>query len=73
MLQNEDMRALIAQEMLSKRFTDLGEKEKDIQQRAYVKADDIVKFLLNPIKVAKSYVSMMRHNNNLKGEQPEGK
>lgn len=65
------MRAMIAQEMLSKKFTKLDKEEKDIMQRSYYNASEIIKFLLNPAESAKSYVKMMRQTT--QREQPDRK
>lgn len=46
------MRGMIAEEMLSSRFTKLDEREKDVRQRAYHNVNEVIGFLLKPIEKA---------------------
>ena len=43
------MRGFMAEDLLSEGFTNKESIEKDIQQRAYHLADEIILFLLNPL------------------------
>jgi hypothetical protein len=47
------LRGLVAEDLLSKKFTELDATEKDVQQRAYSMVDDFIQFLLNPLAQAK--------------------
>ena len=55
------IRGKMAEEILSERFTKLDATEKDARQRAYHMADNLIMFLLNPLKkaqeAAKFYVN----------------
>jgi len=53
-------RGKIAEEVLSKRFTDLGSTEKDVRQRAYAIVDEFIKFLLNPLAKAQKRANFER-------------
>lgn len=44
------LQGLMAGEMFSRRFTELNEREKDVQQRAYYIVKELTEFLLNPPK-----------------------
>ena len=46
------MRGMIAEEMLSSRFTKLDEHEKDVHQRTYHNVNEVIGFLLNPLERA---------------------
>jgi len=56
------MRGSIAETLLSKSFTKLNEKEKDVRQRAYFQVDQIIQFLLNPAGGAAQYLKLKKHN-----------
>uniref|UniRef100_A0A6M3J1H7 Uncharacterized protein n=1 Tax=viral metagenome TaxID=1070528 RepID=A0A6M3J1H7_9ZZZZ len=53
-------RGQIAEELLSKRFTELDATEKDVQQRAYSMVDDFIKFLLAPLQQAKKKAAYLQ-------------
>jgi len=53
------LRGQIAEELLSKRFTELSATDKDVQQRAYSMVDDFIQFLLNPLSQAKKRAQLM--------------
>ena len=53
-------RGKLAEEVLSKRFTELESTEKDVRQRAYAMVDDFIKFLLNPLAKAQKRAEFMR-------------
>lgn len=44
------IKGTIAHEMFSRHFTDLDPKEKDVMQRTYFNIDQMLIFLLNPLK-----------------------
>lgn len=56
------MRGLMAEDMLSDRFTSLTAYEKDVSQRAYAMAEQIVQFLIDPLSRARKLAAMTRHN-----------
>ena len=55
------LRGHIAEELLSKRFTELDATEKDVQQRAYSMVDDFIKFMLNPLAQAKKKAQFLQN------------
>ena len=56
------IRGMIAEEVLSDRFTKLDKEEKDSRQRAFNNVDALIQFLLNPIKNAENIAKIKRHN-----------
>ena len=46
------IRGKIAEELLSKRFTEKDMTTKDVEQRAYMMVDELIRFLLNPLEKA---------------------
>lgn len=44
------IRGSIAEEMLSKEFTSLNQAEKDVMQRTYHNIDQMLIFLMNPLR-----------------------
>jgi len=52
----------IVKEVLSKQFTALDSKEKDIVQRSLHNMDLMIDFLMNPVKQAEQYIKLLRHN-----------
>lgn len=59
--------------MLSDKFTKLEQDEKDVQQRAFFMAREIILFLLDPMKDARQMMQYRHYNKNLEvtpGERP---
>ena len=56
------LRGMIAEEMLSENFTALGPTEKDVSQRAYAAADQLILFLLDPLAEARRLSVYTKHN-----------
>jgi hypothetical protein len=54
------LRGLVAEEILSKNFTNLDATEKDIQQRAYSMVEELIMFLINPLKKAEERAKFIR-------------
>jgi len=54
------LRGSIAEELLSERFTKLDATEKDVQQRAFSMVDELIKFLVNPLKKAQDRAKFIR-------------
>lgn len=48
--------------MVSRKFTDLDEKQKDVQQRAIFECKEVIDFLLDPIKGLKRHNLIAAHN-----------
>ena len=46
------LRRMIADEMLSEKHTRLDAHDKDVAQRAYYQANELISFLLNPLELA---------------------
>ena len=67
------LQGLILNDIMSKEFTELGEKEKDIKQRTFKGVYDVIEFLINPPKVAETVLKIRQHNKGLAGKQPNGK
>jgi len=69
-------RGFLAEDMFGKDFTGLDPIEKDVTQRAYAMASELVMFLLNPIAEARRLADIKQHNLNMeatKGKRPERK
>jgi len=47
------IRGVMASEMFSRRFTDLDQQGKDVEQKTYYQMDQILRFLLNPAEWVK--------------------
>lgn len=58
------IRVLIQEDMLSREYTDLPSREKDIVQRAYFLIDELLLFLASPVKKLKTIGDIKRHNKN---------
>lgn len=56
------LKGLILEELLSRRFTDLKPIEKDIRQRAYADVIEILNFLYDPFKEARTLSDISNHN-----------
>ena len=54
------LQGAIAEYMLSSEFTELPTTEKDIRQRAYAMANELIMFLINPLKKAEERAKFMR-------------
>ena len=52
----------LLQYMVTKKFTDLDQKEKDVQQRAIFECKELIDFLLDPIKGLRRYNKIVAHN-----------
>jgi hypothetical protein len=48
--------------MVSKKFTDLDQKQKDVEQRAIYESKELIDFLLNPIKGLTQHNKIAVHN-----------
>lgn len=59
------MKGDILAELLSKRFTNLPEKEKDIQQKVYYNLMESLNFLASPLKWIKKKSRIQNFNQNL--------
>ncbi len=46
------LRGMIAEELLSRRFTEKDKDSKDVEQRAYMMVDELIRFLINPLEKA---------------------
>ena len=53
---------MIADEILGKNFTALDAYEKDVLQRAYAMANQLIGFLLDPLAEARKLAAIKRHN-----------
>ena len=53
---------MIANDMLSERFTKLDQEEKDLQQRTYAHIDAICRFLLNPTQHVEQVNQLVKLN-----------
>ena len=56
------LRGLMAEDLLSDRFTALSAQEKDVSQRAYALADQLVLFLVDPMAKARKLNVIAQHN-----------
>jgi hypothetical protein len=56
------LRGLMAEDLLSDRFTSLKPIEKDVCQRAYAMVDQMVLFLLDPLAKARKLNVIAAHN-----------
>lgn len=68
------IRGKLAEEMLSERFTNLDQQEKDSRQRAYYYCDELVRFLLAPLERAQKVAKLRRNlqqGSNRTGSNPE--
>ena len=54
-------RGKIAEELLSRRFTEKDQTTKDIEQRAYMMVDELIRFLLNPLEKAQKRAEFARN------------
>lgn len=61
------VRGLIAEKMLSDKFTELEPLRKDAMQRACSEVDKMVKFLLNPVDRIRKLTAITDHNNKMAG------
>ena len=68
------MKGTIAEQMFSDEFTKMGKEEKDVKQRTYANMNEVINFLLNPLKGIESEVRYKQHNNLMEathGKQPK--
>ena len=56
------IRGLMAEDLLSDRFTALKPIEKDVCQRAYAMADQLIMFLVDPLVKARKMNAVAMHN-----------
>ena len=54
-------RGKIAEELLSRRFTEKDQATKDVEQRAYMMVDELIRFLLNPLEKAQKRAEFARN------------
>jgi len=54
------LRGRIAEELLSRRFTEKDQATKDVEQRAYMMVDELIRFLLNPLEKAQKRANFAR-------------
>jgi len=66
------LRGLIAEDLLSQKFTELDATEKDVQQRAYSAVDDFIQFLLNPLAQAKKRAKIINFKRTQRNEFNQG-
>ena len=66
------MRGTIAENMLSKRFTELDCTEKDIRQRTYYNMDEVIRFLLDPVSKARKLAGIAKHNQKMTPSKGQG-
>ncbi len=52
----------LLQYMVTKKFTDLDSKQKDIEQRAIYECKELIEFLLDPIKGLQRHKKIVAHN-----------
>ena len=52
----------LLQYMVTKKFTDLNEKQKDVEQRAIFECKDMIDFLLDPAKGLRQQNILAAHN-----------
>ena len=71
------IRGLMAEDLLSDRFTALRPIEKDVSQRAYALVDQMVLFLVDPLAKARKLNVIAKHNFNqeatLRGATTKGR
>jgi len=53
-------RGMIAEELLSRGFTEKDAAAKDVEQRAYMMVDELIRFLLNPLEKAQKRAEFSR-------------
>jgi len=56
--------------MMTQRFTDLDEKQKDVEQRAIFECKELIEFLLDPIKGLKRHNLVAAHNKRMQQTAP---
>ena len=54
------LRGKIAEELLSRKFSDQDSYTKDVEQRAYMLVDELIRFLLNPLEKAQKRARFAR-------------
>ena len=52
----------LLQYLVSKRYTDLDERQKDVEQRAIVECKELIDFLLDPAKGLRRHNIIVAHN-----------
>jgi hypothetical protein len=60
----------IGNEMLSTRFTKLDAQKKDIEQRVYNSMYEVLRFLIDPLKMAESTRKIQKHNKQMEATLP---
>lgn len=63
------IRGLIAEELLSKQFTELDSTKKDVTQRAYAMANELILFLVDPIAEVRKVTSIANHNKRMEANR----
>ena len=59
--------------MFSEEYTNLNEKEKDVQQRVFYHVKEVIQFLANPLKGANIHAAIKQHNKKVgTHKQPPG-
>lgn len=53
-------RGKVAEELLSRRFSEKDAYAKDVEQRAYMMVDELIRFLLNPLEKAQKRAEFAR-------------
>jgi hypothetical protein len=66
------LRGIVAEDMLSERFTVLKPLEKDSAQRAYAMVDQVILYLINPMAEASRLSTIMAHNAKIQGATTKG-
>jgi hypothetical protein len=56
------IRGQMFEDMLGKEFTKMPSVDKDIQQRAYAKVDEVLHFLADPLEESRKLQKIKRHN-----------
>jgi hypothetical protein len=67
------IRGKIAEELLSRRFTEKDGVTKDVEQRAYYMVDELIRFLMNPLEKAHKRAEFDRGLEQQLGATPQGK
>lgn len=66
----------IGNDMLSQKFTNLDPTQKDVQQRVYSQMFEVIKFLIDPLKMAEPSRKITKHNKQMEatfGSDQKGK
>ena len=55
------LRGKIAEDLLSRRFSEQDAYTKDVEQKAYMMVDELIRFLLNPLEMAQRRAEFARN------------